>query len=97
MATFTRLEDDKAFWFCDPSGNGTGDVARSYTEFKRKLRIVPLNSIEYHMYRNGSHSDFEKWVKGSLKRVAASNKISKIRTTRVYGNDLRKTLLSALR
>lgn len=97
MASFTRLGDDKSFWFCDQYGAGTGDVARSYTEFKRKLRIVPAASLEYHMYRADDGSDFENWMKGVVKRGAASNKIRSIREKRVYGEDLRKALLSTLR
>ena len=96
MASVTRLEDDKSFWFCDQYGNGTGDCARSYTEFKRKIRIVPVESLEYHMYR-ASKSDFEVWFKRVLKRVAAANKVSKVQNKRVYGKDLRKTLIAVLR
>ena len=96
MANLVRLGDDKAFWFCDQSGSGTGDVARSYTEFKRKVRIVPVTSLEHHMYRSDV-SDFEGWFKAVLKRTSASSKVAQIREKRIYGEDLRKSLLNALR
>ncbi|RLG21070.1 hypothetical protein DRN74_03470 [Candidatus Micrarchaeota archaeon] len=96
MTSYKRLGDNKAFWFCDPNGIRIGDVARSFTEFKRKLRIVPLSSIEYHMYRE-EISDFEKWLRKVLRRTKYANKIAKIRESRIYGEDLRKALLRALR
>ena len=71
----------------------TGLMAWSLKGFKRALQKASLKSLMFHN-RNG---DFEKWAKHSLRDDTLTKQFRKMRLSKLKGEELRKTLVEAVK
>jgi NDP-sugar pyrophosphorylase family protein len=83
---------DKSFYFDTGLGQYSGILASSIGEFLDALRIVPLESLEYHIGRR----DFEKWTKDVLGSVLLADNIRTLRRSQLKGEDLRRQLVDVV-
>jgi NDP-sugar pyrophosphorylase family protein len=83
---------DKSFYFDTGLGQYSGILASSIQEFLDALKIVPLESLEYHIGRR----DFEKWTKDVLGSVLLADNIRTLRRSQLKGEDLRLQLVGAV-
>ncbi len=83
---------DKSFYFDTGLGQYSGILASSIGEFLDSLRIVPLESIEFHIGRR----DFEKWTKDVLGSVLLADNIRTLRRSQLKGEDLRRQLVEVV-
>ena len=101
----TRVEDgstvdgiiavprDKSFYFDTGLGQYSGILATSIQEFLDALKIVPLESLEYHIGRR----DFEKWTKDVLGSIQLADNIRTVRRSQLMGEDLRLQLVDVVK
>jgi len=80
---------DKSFYFDTGLGQYSGILASSIGEFTEALKIVPLESLEYHIGRR----DFEKWAKDVLGSIQLADNIRTIRRSQLKGDELRFRLI----
>jgi hypothetical protein len=83
---------ENGFHFYRNIGNYTGITATNLNEFESNLKIIPAESIKFHLQRK----DFEKWVKYTIRDAALAEKISKIKEEQPT-EDLRKELLKTIK
>ena len=83
---------EKGFHFYTASGSYTGETATSLDAFERKIRVVPAQSVSFHMQR----ADFQKWIEDTLGDTELAKRISLIELT-LPTEDLRKDLLAIVR
>jgi NDP-sugar pyrophosphorylase family protein len=83
---------DKSFYFDTGLGQYSGILASSIQEFLDALKIVPLESLEYHIGRR----DFEKWTKDVLGSVLLADNIRTLRRSQLKGEDLRLQLVEVV-
>ena len=84
---------DKSFYFDTGLGQYSGILATSIQEFLDALKIVPLESLEYHIGRR----DFEKWTKDVLGSIQLADNIRTVRRSQLIGEDLRLQLVDVVR
>ena len=80
---------DKSFYFDTGLGLYSGILASSIGEFLEALKIVPLESLEYHIGRR----DFEKWTKDVLGSIQLADNIRTLRRSQSKGEELRHQLV----
>ena len=83
---------DKSFYFDTGLGQYSGILASSVDEFLGALKVVPLESLEYHIGRR----DFEKWTKDVLGSVLLADNIRTLRRSQFKGEDLRLQIVSVV-
>ncbi|HYY92588.1 MAG TPA: sugar phosphate nucleotidyltransferase [Candidatus Dormibacteraeota bacterium] len=83
---------DKSFYFDTGLGQYSGILASSIEEFLAGLRIVPLESLEYHIARR----DFEKWTKDVLGSILLADNIRTLRRSQLKGEELRRQLVDVV-
>ena len=83
---------DKSFYFDTGLGQYSGILASSIQEFLDALKVVPLESLEYHIGRR----DFEKWTKDVLGSVLLADNIRTLRRSQLKGEDLRLQLVEVV-
>lgn len=83
---------DKSFYFDTGLGQYSGILASSIEEFLGALKIVPLESLEYHIGRR----DFEKWTKDVLGSVLLADNIRTLRRSQFKGEELRQQLVDVV-
>jgi NDP-sugar pyrophosphorylase family protein len=83
---------EKSFYFDTGLGQYSGILASSIEEFLGALRIVPLESIDYHIGRR----DFEKWTKDVLGSVLLADNIRSLRRGFLKGEELRVQLIAVV-
>jgi len=67
----------------------TGITAWSLKGFKQALQKISIKSLEFH----NSRGDFEKWAEISLHDKTLTEELRKIRTSKMKGEILRKSLI----
>lgn len=82
------LPRDKAFYFFTSIGNYTGESADSLEEFTKKILVVSVKSLEFHLYR----ADFERWFAETLEDNVLAGKIRQLKALNPIGIDLRDRL-----
>ena len=80
---------DKSFYFDTGLGQYSGILASSIGDFLEALKIVPLESLEYHIGRR----DFEKWMKDVLGSIQLADNIRTLRRSQSKGEELRVQLI----
>src|SRR3989442_1740418 len=80
---------DKSFYFDTGLGQYSGILVSSIGEFLKALKIVPLESVEYHIGRR----DFEKWTKDVLGSIQLADNIRTLRRSQSKGEELRHQLV----
>src|SRR5438094_170842 len=84
---------DKSFYFDTGLGQYSGILATSIQEFIDALKIVPLESLEYHIGRR----DIEKWTKDVLGSIQLADNIRTVRRSQLIGEDLRLQLVKVVK
>ncbi|MEM2103460.1 MAG: DUF5752 family protein [Candidatus Bathyarchaeia archaeon] len=72
--------------------NYTGVKAWSLKGFVKALKMVEVESLEFH----NSRGDLENWVRNSLRDKVLAEELMKVRISKLKGEDLRKSLLRLL-
>src|SRR6266567_9247272 len=83
---------DKSFYFDTGLGQYSGILATSIQEFLDALKIVPLESLEYHIGRR----DLEKWTKDVLGSIQLADNIRTVRRSQLMGEVLRLRLVEVV-
>jgi hypothetical protein len=83
---------EKGFHFFTESMGYTGITATSIFEFEEKLKIVSVQSVEYHFRRH----DFQRWISDMIGDVKLAAQIARL-DTQLSSEKLRKTLLNIVR
>ncbi len=83
---------DKSFYFDTGLGQYSGILSSSIDEFLAALKIVPIESLEYHIGRR----DFEKWTKDVLGSILLADNIRTLRRSQLKGEDLRLQLVDVV-
>jgi len=85
------VSKEQAFWFCNNKG-WIGQIAHSVDEFANQIKVVPLDSLEFHLRDN--KNDFEAWLKNVMQEKRLAKSIEKIKKQSLKGEELRKVLVS---
>jgi len=86
-----NVPNNQAFWFCSHN-KWIGQIAHNLDEFAKEIKVVPVDSLEFHL--RGDKNDFEAWLTNILQEKRLAKKISKIKKQGLRGEDLRKALVS---
>jgi len=78
------------FYFYQDINKPLFEAAFNLEEFWKKIRKVPVASLEFHQKRG----DFARWISDVFKETQLAERIEKIHNT---GEDLRSELLNSLR
>ncbi|MEM3437900.1 MAG: DUF5752 family protein [Nitrososphaerales archaeon] len=91
---FLSVPLDKCFFFYTGVGleNFTGIFACSLLDFKEKVKLIDIKSLEFHIPRN----DIEKWVRDVLGDVELAEDIERIRQLKLEGELLRNRILNVI-
>ncbi len=84
-----EVDSEKAFHFYAGIGKPLGEVAFNLEDLKKKVREVPIVSLEFHQGRG----DFARWIGEILENMELVEVIQKIDKT---GEDLRREFLKSL-
>ena len=82
----------EAFLFSQGLGSYTGHFASNLPEFYEALRVVPAESLEFHL----SRGDFEAWLKAIGSEELASA-FGAVRNEGLSGEALRRRLIELVR
>jgi len=88
---FRIVPYEKGFHFYTALDNFTGETATSLEDFEKKLKLVPIVSVSFHLKRG----DFQKWIANTLGDYELCRRVSSIKLAR-QNEDLRKELLAML-
>ncbi len=64
-------------------------TAHSIEEFYRAIKEVPIESLDFHLYRG----DFERWIEEVIKDEPLADDVGELEGYGLSGEDLRKALL----
>jgi hypothetical protein len=67
-------------------------MAHNLDEFANQVKIVPLDSLEFHL-RDGKN-DFEAWLINIMQEKRLAKKAAKIKKEGLRGEDLRRALIN---
>jgi len=85
------VQSHEGFSFYKTSGDFTGKNARSLNDFAKMLRVVDVQSIDFHF----SRGDFRRWIQFIIGDVDLATRINRIpQDTR--GEKLRSYLIRAV-
>jgi hypothetical protein len=85
------VKSHEGFWFCNATGDFTGKNATSLNDFAKMLRVVDVQSIDFHF----SRGDFRRWIQLIIGDIELSVRINRIpQDTR--GEKLRDDLTAAV-
>ena len=68
------VHNHEGFWFYVAPGDYTGVSAMSLKDFAKKLRVVDVQSIDFHF----SRGDFRRWIQFILGDIDLSTRINRI-------------------
>ena len=92
LRAFVPVEKGKEFHFYNDIDQPNGFQAENILSFYDILKIAPVASLEFHLYRE----DFEKWISGEIGDSALVDELAKIKSQGLKGEELRKEFLLAL-
>ena len=85
------VHNHEGFWFYVAPGDYTGVSAMSLKDFAKKLRVVDVQSIDFHF----SRGDFWRWIQFIISDVVLSSRINRIPQD-VRGERLRSILIKVV-
>jgi DNA-binding Lrp family transcriptional regulator len=91
LKTNVTVPENKKFHFYRAVDKPTGLSANSLSTFYQTIRQVDAASLEFHNARG----DFEKWMKNVLEDPQLADELTRIRTSGLKGEDLRKEITTA--
>jgi len=86
-----NVPNNQAFWFCSRS-KWIGQIAHNLEEFSNQIKVVPADSLEFHLRDN--KNDFEAWLINVMQEKRLAKRVSKIKKEDLRGENLRKALIS---
>lgn len=86
-----ELPVEDSFTFYLGADERTEKIARNLEQFLQILVDIPIQSIKFHLERG----DFEKWFR-FLGESALATEVSKISKAKTYGEEIRKTIQTAV-
>ena len=91
---FASVSFEEGFHFFTESFKYSGFTATSLFEFAEKIKIVPVQSITYHMHRE----DFQRWFRNFVGDEMLAERIEWIEKWPFYSSDedLRKEIYKAV-
>ena len=92
LKALVPVEKGKEFHFYNDIDQPNGFQAESILSFHDVLKIAPVASLEFHLYRE----DFEKWIRVEIGDSALVDELAKIKSQGLKGEELRKEILLAL-
>ena len=94
QSPFAPVSFEEGFHFFAGSYKYSGFTATSLFEFAEKIKIVPVQSITYHMHRE----DFQKWFRNIVRDEMLAKRIEWIKKWPFYSSDedLRKEIYKAV-
>ena len=85
------VHSHEGFWFYKAQGDATGKNATSLKDLVKMLRVVDVESIDFHF----SRGDFRRWIQFIIGDVDLATRINRIpQATR--GEELRIDLIRAV-
>ena len=85
------VHSHEGFWFYKAPGEFTGKNATSLSDFAKMLRVVDVQSIDFHF----SRGDFRRWVQIIIGDFDLSTRINRIPQD-TCGEKLRRDLIRAV-
>jgi hypothetical protein len=85
------VHSHEGFWFYKATGDFTGKNARSLSDFAKMLRLVDVQSIDFHF----SRGDFRRWIRFIIGDNDLSIRINRI-SQDTRGEKLRSDLIKAV-
>jgi len=91
LRAFVPVEKGKEFHFYNDIDQPNGFHAENILSFYEILKIAPVASLEFHLYRE----DFENWIREEFEDSILINELARIRSDELKGEDLRNEILLA--
>ena len=88
LKVLRTVRNHEGFWFYNGLGNYTGKNAVSLSDFSKILRVVEVESVDFHFGRE----DFRRWVQFILGDVELCVRINRVPKD-VRGERLRSSLV----
>jgi len=85
-------EPDKAFYFHISQGVFAGEKAASLEEFAKKIKLIDIKSLEFHLQRR----DFERWMVDVFGEAKLAEEIRKLWSKKPNEPTLREQLYSII-
>jgi predicted transcriptional regulator len=92
LRAFALVEKGKEFYFYNDIDQPNGFHADNILNFYEILKLAPVISIEFHLYRG----DFENWICGEIEDSVLVSELAKIKSDELKGEELRREILLAL-
>ncbi len=83
------LKPEEGFYFYASVGKPLNEVALSLQDFTEKVKVIPLDSVEFHQMRG----DFSKWIRNILGDAQLADAVEKAGGK---GEELRNHVIEAL-
>lgn len=84
-----NVSNNQAFWFCTHKG-WVGQIAHNLEEFSNQVKIVPVDSLEFHLREN--KNDFEAWLMNVMQEKKLAKAMAKIKKQGLRGEELRRNI-----
>jgi alpha-amylase len=85
------VHSHEGFWFYTAPGDFTGKNATSLNDFAKMLRVVDVQSIDFHF----SRGDFWRWIQFIIGDVDLATRINRIPQD-THGEKLRSDLIKTV-
>jgi alpha-amylase len=85
------VPDEMAFWFCNKEGFA-GQISHSLEEFASHIKVVPIESLEFHLRED--KNDFEAWLMNVMQKKRLARKMAKVKKMGLQGEELRNSLVT---
>lgn len=92
LKAFLPVEENTGFRFYYGVDKPSGLTAQSLQEFYGYVKIITVESLEFHLYRG----DFANWLRDVCKDDELASRFDNVKSASLKGEQLRKNLLKAL-
>ena len=86
------VSSGKEFHFYTGIDQPTGFSAANLKEFYEITKRVPLDSLQFHLFRE----DFENWIKKAVKDEELANELSSLREMNVEKEEIRTEIMKTI-
>lgn len=92
LKAFMPVAQDTGFRFYYGIDQPSGFTAESLQEFYKIVKMITMESVEFHLYRG----DFTNWLRNACKDAELAGEFDAAKAAGLNGEELRKRLLKAL-